>query len=210
MQWDDDRKGYWVTLYDGGEPRMYLVDSVYGDGAGQGELRPNWASVYEAALVQHMGSPGAIDGDYPSKAFRMLTGNSAQEERADIDEIREALAAGKPVCVGSQNPWAPGPFTIGTRAPTVTAPVENPPGQWTTIEFDIADSHAYSVLQVDEDSNVYLANPWGPQNAADGGGVIKLTPDQFQDAFPDQSIGGNIPRGVTMEEWRAFTNRSDG
>ncbi len=190
MEWDEEKQGYWVTLYfPDGSPGKYFVDSVYADGAGQG--RVNWASVYEAALVQHEGGEDDINGGYSDNAFEIITGGDASRGGTDVDKMRDALEDGKPVAVSTDSERKVLWVEWG-GAPTVDAQVENPPGVWTSTEIDIVDGHAYSVVDVDDDGNVFVVNPWGPGNSSDGGGVIKLSEEEFERAFSKQSIGSPL------------------
>jgi len=190
MVWDPARNGYVVTLYRDGKPEQYFVDQTFSDGANGGK---GWQAVYEAALVQYMGSASGVNGDFGQTAFEILTGQDATltyqksgSTQQDINQISAALDNGQVVTLGSNKDyWI---FT-SDQMPLVTD-VQDSNGVWHTNQtIDIVRNHEYSVERVDSDGNLYVRNPWGPNNAADGGVLIKLTPQQFEDYFMDQSIG---------------------
>lgn len=187
MVWDPVRQGYVVTLYRNGQPEQYFVDQTYRDGVSGGKT---WVSVYEAALAQYMGSGAGVNGGWGTEGFGILTGqetkmyslNWTYPADTDIDQMRTTLDNGGVVTLGTGD-------RLGSDF-QVTADVQDAQGNWHTSEtIDVVARHEYSVDHVDSDGNVYVRNPWGPFNVADGGGLIKLTPDQVRQCFDNYSTG---------------------
>lgn len=42
-------------------------------------------------------------------------------------------------------------------------------------------SHSSAVSRIDADGSRSTRNPWGPGNSADGGGELKISPDDVTD-----------------------------
>lgn len=189
VRWDDDKHGYWVTLYSQGKPTEYFVDNVYGQGVNQYDgttlwwenTSPSIVSVYEAALAQQTSFSDINDGGQASQAIEAITGRRSQMVefgwRTDDDRVAmsEALASGSAVVASSQ----PGQGTFDVDNVTIL----RPDGTTEVANIEIARSHAYEVEKVESDGSVWVRNPHGPGNTIDGGGLIHLTQEQFDNAF---------------------------
>jgi hypothetical protein len=186
MVWNPNRKGYDVTLYRDGKPEKFFVNQVFEDGAISNEGSANWASVYESALVQYLGQASKVNGGFGNKAMEILMGKPASLQFQNADVARTALKEGK-VVTATSNPdyWIFTADTIGLK----NVPVRGDQGSWSNRDIEIVRGHAYSVESADSNGNVYVRNPWGSGNTADGGGLIKLTPDQYRQCFSVQSVG---------------------
>lgn len=191
IRWDDDKNGYLVTLYENGKPKEYLVDKVYEQGVDQVDGHTLWlwtntshnvVSLYEAALAQATSYDDINDGGTAVSAIEAITGRPAtfvdfNHDGFDnsLDQMSNALDAGSPVIA-----------TVGP--PHGTIPLEDvtilrPNGKTEVADVDIVRNHAYEVERVESDGSVWVRNPHGPDNAADGGGLIHLTRDQFSRCF---------------------------
>lgn len=189
IRWDEARGGYWVTLYDDGEPQEYFVDHVFAHGVKELDPdavrprpdQPNIASLYEAALSQHLGYRDFDDGGWPSDAMSLITGQEATDyDHGDIarnvEALRGDLAQGASVVAATGS--AP------TEEPRVmTVDVRDDRGGIVTTQVEIVDTHAYQVVDVESDGSVWVRNPWGQGNSADQGQVYRLSPDEFSEVF---------------------------
>lgn len=168
---ENDNGTVTVTLYDGdGNPHRVTMTSdlpVDDDGntvfAGNDGDTPLWSSYYEKAVAlgsQH-GSDGedgygGIEGGNTTDDADLLTGRDADGiDDDDWDGIREAYEDGHPVTVGTENDddWDREGFVSG---------------------------HQYFVKGYDDDGNIILRNPWGP-NEPD----LVVNEDDFKEHFDD-------------------------
>jgi len=170
ISYDEKSNTYTVTLYEDGEPvevkvEGSLIDAAAHEGDG---TTAGWVSIYEKAAAQHRGGYEHIQGQPPEDLYEMITGESAGRYETDaffpwnersVDEIRDDLDAGKPVTA-----WTPGDL-------------DDP---------DIVGGHAYMVESVDEDGNVRVMNPWGP-NAGEPH-YVTLTAEEFKSKFSEVAV----------------------
>ncbi len=191
VRWDDEANGYWVTLYVDGAPTEYFVDHVYEQGVDQYDgnflwwekTSPNVVSLYEAALAQATSYGDIDDGGTADEAMRLISGGNAQmhdfshrgDMSGDLDPMRAALSDNSPVVASSHA--GIGVMEMGS------ATIERPDGTVVHEDVSIVRSHAYEVERIDPDGTVWVRNPWGPGNSADGGGLIGLSKTQFSSAF---------------------------
>lgn len=185
VRWDAEKGGFWVTLYSNGEPQEVFVDHVYSDGARQEDWdwlifsgdKPSIAALYEAAISQEHGY-GYLDGGVPADAMEMITGrtvdvvensNYSGLDSEQVDGLRDVLDDGGQVVISSPR--------SGDNQITVTAPDGG------TREIDLVNTHSYVVTRIDADGSVWMQNPWGPGNSADGGGEFQVSPDDVADHF---------------------------
>lgn len=181
VRWDDTRNGYWVTLYENGEPTEVFVDKVYGQGARQSDWqwlifsgdKPSIAALYESALQEKYGY-SYLDGGVPADAMEAITGQSVNVMDKGLGStsfsvLRENLEEGGQVVLSSP------------RSGDNQITVQSPDG--TERQVDIVSSHAYAVTRIDADGNVWVRNPWGPGNSADGGGEFRVSADDAQRLF---------------------------
>ncbi|WP_448630533.1 C2 family cysteine protease [Cellulomonas soli] len=199
VRWDEGRKAYAVTLYVNGEPVEYYVDKVFDDGASDFEdgwwffdgSTPNVASLYEAALAQHLGYADLSDGGVPAEAIELITGvpgveyqGTSQGYTAVWDEITTAVGAGDPVVASTRENWS------GDDGDwTVEATRRDADGSTRTVQVELPDNHAYSVVEVEPDGSAWVRNPWGP-NHPDGGEFL-LSAEDFADIFYRVSVPGS-------------------
>ncbi|WDG17910.1 C2 family cysteine protease [Microbacterium sp. Clip185] len=185
VRWDADREGYWVTLYENGEPKEVFVDNVFGHGARQSDWewflfsgdKPSIAALYEAALREEYGYD-FLDGGIPADAMEIITGRDVTVTENDsyagltaeqLAPLRENLEQGGQVVISSP------------RSGDHTITVEAPDGS--TREVDIVSTHSYAVTRIEEDGSVWMRNPWGPGNSADGGGEFRVSADDVAALF---------------------------
>lgn len=185
IRWDADKGGYWVTLYSNGEPTEVFVEYVFADGAKQddwqflifGGDKPSIAALYEAAIRQEYGY-SAIDGGVPADAMEMITGREVVVFENDqssglpswqVDTLREVIDDGGQVVLSSPR--------SGDHQITVTGP------DGSSREIEVVTTHAYAVTRVEADGSVWMRNPWGPGNSADGGGEFRVSAEDVADLF---------------------------
>jgi hypothetical protein len=166
--WDQSGEVQWVTV----TPELPVKpDGTPASAYGQGET---WPAYYEKAFAQvysednddlPAGTYGAIEGDFTEKSPSYLTGNDAQDAGAfymsDYDAAREAWENGHPV-------------TISTPSEA-----DGYPESW---NGSYATSHAYYVKGFDENGNVIVGNPWGPDSG------LVVTPEQFNEYFENPQM----------------------
>ena len=185
VRWDPEKEGYWVTLYSNGEPEEVFVEYVFDNGAKQSDWewwifggdKPSIAALYEAAIRQEYGYD-FIDGGVPAEAMEIITGhpvdviensNYAGLDPEQVDELREVLDDGGQVVISSPR--------NGDHQITVTDPEGN------SREVDVVTSHSYVITRIDPDGSVWMRNPWGPGNSADGGGEFRVSAEDVEDLF---------------------------
>lgn len=185
VRWDEEAGGFWVTLYPNGEPEEVFVDKVFGEGAKQDDWeflffsgdKPSIAALYEAALYEKYGYD-YIDGGVPEDAMRIITGDDVQVVQNDnysglsprqTEELRENLDEGGQVVLSSPR--------SGEHRITVAA------GDGSTREIDLVNTHSYAVTRIEPDGSVWMRNPWGPGNSADGGGEFRVSAEDVEDLF---------------------------
>jgi hypothetical protein len=180
VKWNASKDGYDVTLYINGKAHTYLVKSGYAQGAGSGyDHSANIATVYERAVGEAIGKGDLGDGGSGREAFELLTGkNAVYKTQGSAALAASALKNGDSVTAAN----------LGGSV-EVKAKVQDPGGSWRTETVDIVGGHQYAVLGTDKNGDVYVANPWGPANAADTGGKIRLTAHQFQSIFDSVEYG---------------------
>lgn len=186
VRWDEDKKGFWVTLYSGGEPEEVFVQDVYGQGARQKDWewwflsgdKPSIAALYESAYREKYGYYDLDDGGISSDAMELITGKPVTEiansdysglSSSEYQGLREVLNDGGQVTLSSPR--------SGDHQLTVTDTAGN------TREVEIVTQHSYVVTRIDEDGNVWLRNPWGPGNSADGGGEFRVSAEDATSLF---------------------------
>jgi hypothetical protein len=185
VRWDPDKNGYWVTLYKNGEPTEVFVEYVFDNGAKQNDWqwgifggdKPSIAALYEAALRQEYGYD-FIDGGVPAEAMEIITGHPVDTIENDehtglsesqVDELRDVIDDGGQVVLSSPRD--------GEHHITVTGE------DGSTREVEIVTTHAYAVTRIEADGSVWVRNPWGPGNSADGGGEFRVSAEDVADLF---------------------------
>lgn len=185
VRWDPDKGGYWVTLYSNGEPEEVFVEYVFDNGARQNDWewwilngdKPSIAALYEAAIRQEYGYD-FLDGGVPAEAMEIITGrdvvtvendNYAGLSDTQLDGPREVLENGGQVVISSPR--------SGEHRITVTD------ADGSTREVEIVTSHSYAVTRIEPDGSVWMRNPWGPGNSADGGGEFRVDAEDVSDLF---------------------------
>lgn len=185
VRWDADKGGFWVTLYSNGEPEEVFVEHVFDNGARQNDWqwlifggdKPSIAALYESALREKYGY-SFLDGGVPSEAMEYITGKDVDEistsdysglSSSDFEELREVVNDGGQVVLSSPRG--------GEHQITVEAP------DGSTREVEIVTGHAYAVSRIDADGSVWVRNPWGPGNSADGGGEFRVSADDATELF---------------------------
>lgn len=192
VRWDEERDGYWVTLYEDGRPVDVFVDKVYGHGANQrvdnvlwDGSRPSLASLYEAAVAQHLGYEDLDDGIPMAQADELITGNAGtyyeypypSPDSEAWQDVEAALRRGDPVNAGTMDD------VTGDGSWDIEVQRRNWKGEIVTDEISLMGNHAYSVVGTEPDGSVWLINPWGPSNGADGGGAFLVSPEVFGNLF---------------------------
>ncbi|MFG6401178.1 C2 family cysteine protease [Microbacterium sp. P04] len=185
VKWDAERNGYVVTIYVNGEAKDVFVDNVYGQGARQDDWewlilsgdKASIAALYEAAIAEEYGY-GFLDGGVPADAMEIITGEEVLEVKNEsyaglsndqLDPLRENLADGGQVVLSSP------------REGDHTITVQGPDGA--TREVDIVSTHSYAVTRIEDDGSVWVRNPWGPGNSADGGGEFRVSAEDVEALF---------------------------
>jgi hypothetical protein len=185
VRWDSDKNGFWVTLYSGGEPKEVFVEYVFDNGARQSDWewwlfggdKPSIAALYESAIRQEYGF-SAIDGGVPADAMELITGRPVTvTENTDysgltssqVDGLRNVLDDGGQVVISSPR--------SGDHQITVTAP------DGSTREVEVVNTHSYAVMSIEPDGSVWVRNPWGPGNSADGGGEFLVSAADVAELF---------------------------
>ncbi len=173
--WDEGAGGYWVTLYGPEGPTKYLVKEVFEGYTAQGNGQPSIAALYEAAVAQHM-TFGDLEGGYSYEGLALITGQDV--ERLSVTDpsavsTTAATLAGGGTAVGG----------IYDQAFDVPVTVTDSSGQQTSTTIDLVAPHAYAIERIDSSGMVWVRNPWGPGNSADGGQLIGLTQDQYTQYF---------------------------
>jgi hypothetical protein len=114
----------------------------------------------------------------PADAMEIITGEDVNVIENDsyagltgdqLDPLRENLEDGGQVVISSP------------RNGDHTITVQGEDGS--TREIDIVSSHSYAVTRIDEDGSVWMRNPWGPGNSADGGGEFRVSSEDVADLF---------------------------
>lgn len=189
VRWDENKDGYWVTLYSNGNPVDYFVSDVYGQGVNQQDGKtlwwentsPNIVSLYESAMAQHITFDDMSDGGTTSSATEMISGRAADYDStdystysSDVETWSEALETGSSVVASTYN---------NDRTSLEDVEVRRNDGTIETTNIEIVGSHAYQISSIESDGSMWVRNPWGPGNSADGGGLIHLSPTQVRQTF---------------------------
>lgn len=185
VRWDADKKGYWVTLYENGKGEEVFVDHVYGKGARQKDWewfifsgdKPSIAALYESALQSKYGYQ-YLEGGQSWEAMEKITGREVTQQANEdysgfssrqVDSLRDVLEAGGQVTVSSP------------RGGEHTLTVEAPDGS--TRQVDLVTQHSYVATKIEADGSMWVRNPWGPGNSADGGGEFKVSAEDVAKVF---------------------------
>jgi len=178
VRWDSDKEGFWVTLYSDGKPKEVFVDHVFENGARQNAGDdPSIAALYESAIREEHGGD-FLEGGVPSEAMEIITGRPVDVvensdhtglDSSQVDQLRDVLDDGGQVVISSPRD--------GEHEITV----EGPDGA--TREVDVVNGHSHIVTRIDADGSVWMQNPWGPGNGADGGGEFRVSADDVSDLF---------------------------
>ncbi len=164
-----------VTLYDDdGNPHRVTMTSdlpVDNDGntvfAGNDGDTPLWSGYYEKALAlgsQH-GSDGedgygGIEGGWGEDDAELMTGQEADDLDVDFGDVQNAVSNGHPVVVGTEHEDWDHPGFVG--------------------------GHEFYVEGFDEDGNMVLRNPWGPDEPP-----LVVSASEFEDHFNDAAALNN-------------------
>ncbi|MBT0994310.1 hypothetical protein KIN34_08435 [Cellulomonas sp. DKR-3] len=186
VRWDELQQGYWVTLYVDGEPTEVFVDGVYDGGVRQPAGSVGLVSLYEAAVGIHLGYADLDDGGYPEDAMELVTGEDARAYSTDdswwpwddgFSDHRDDIA-------GRLDDGASVTADTGGRPDVDDLHVQvERDGALVDVEVDVVGGHAYMVERIDDDGGVWVRNPWGQGNGADGGEVFRLDADEFARVF---------------------------
>jgi hypothetical protein len=190
LRWDEQRQGYWVTLYEDGEPIEYFVDGAYIGGVSDPTspmVGIGVAAIYEAAVGQHLGISDLADGGDSAAMMALITGEQGRsyptrhtwqpwDDEYGAGLVRDALDSDASVTASSQ------PATKDATAARVEVQYYED-GDLVTGEVDIIRSHSYLVVGVADDGAVILRNPWGAGNVADGGRVFRVSEEDFREQF---------------------------
>ncbi|WP_152650518.1 C2 family cysteine protease [Demequina aurantiaca] len=190
VRWDEDKDGYWVTIYKNGSPTDVFVENVFDHGARQSDAddggwwifggdgeKPSIAALYESAIREEYGYD-FIEGGVPADAMEIITGRQVDEIKNDnhaglstsqIESLGDVLADGGQVVISSP------------RSGDHTIDVTGPDGE--SREIDIVNTHSYAVTRVESNGDMWMRNPWGPGNSADGGGEFRVSADDVGDMF---------------------------
>lgn len=202
VRWDEEADGYWVTLYEDGRPFEVFVDKVYKYGANQrvdnwlwDGSRPSIASLYETAVAQHLGFADLDDGISRLRAAELVTGRTATEysyvypgpNSAAWKDVVAALRRSDPVTAGTVHD------VLGDGSWDIEVQRRNGHGDLVTDEITLQGNHAYAVIGAEPDGSVWVVNPWGPGNGADGGGPFLVSPEIFGNLFYGVACG-ELPR----------------
>lgn len=95
--------------------------------------------------------------------------NYAGLDPEQVDDLREVLDDGGQVVISSPR--------SGDHQITVTDADGN------SRDVDVVTSHSYVITRIDPDGSVWMRNPWGPGNSADGGGEFRVSPEDVEDLF---------------------------
>lgn len=189
IMWDADLNGYWVTLYDDGDPVRYFVDRAQAGGATENGSA-GIASIYEAAMNEHLTFSDLTDGGWPVDTFPIITGQEAREfthdtgsdHGWDMDPLRDQLADGNQLVASTGS--------ISDVQITVNPPDAS--GNLVADTVKLPGPHSYAVSGIELDGSVWVTNPWGAGNGADGGGRFLVSAADFNLYFNNVgSSGGN-------------------
>lgn len=184
IQWDPDKQGYWVTLYENGKPVKELVTQIISDGA-TANGKPGIVSLYESAIFQKYGWD-ALDGNWMSYALDKISNQSSYDyvhTMFGFDISDDAMQSGGSADGGVTTASTPGDFS-GKDTKVVSAVLDpNSPDQ--TVKVEIVANHAYEVVDV-KNGMIGIRNPWGHNDLNGGGttnGVVYVNPSTFDSIF---------------------------
>lgn len=192
ITWDPALNGYWVTLYDDGDPVRYFVDRAQAGGARQ-DGAAGIASIYEAAMKEHLTFGDLTNGGWPVDTFPIITGHDADElthdpggdEAWDTDALRDKLDDGEQLVASTGSVDSDGAVQITVNRPDASGALQPE-------TVDLHGPHSYAVAGVEPDGSVWVMNPWGAGNGADGGGAFLVSAADFNLYFNNVgSSGGN-------------------
>lgn len=179
VRWDPATQAYIVTIYDDGTPVDVSVTQIFGGGArNNGQDKPSIASLYEAAFAEHFGRD-YLDGGHADEAMERITGHGSDGTggiwpfNTDRGDARQAIDDGAIAAISSPRG--------GDHTYDFT--VRDADGNESTQSVDIVNKHAYQVEKIEENGDVWIRNPWGPENSADGGALIRVPSDVVDDIF---------------------------
>lgn len=191
ITWDPALQGYWVTLYDDGTPVRYFVDRAQAGGATEGGA-PGIVSIYEAALKEHMTFADLTNGGWPDDTFPIITGHDADEvthtaggrDPWDTDALRTRLDDGEQLVASTGSVGDDG-------AVQITVNRQDADGNLQPETVDLHGPHSYAVAGVEPDGSVWVINPWGAGNSADGGGPFLVSAADFNLYFGNVGSSGS-------------------
>ena len=173
---------YTVTLYDGGKAvevtvtpdiptvqgNPLFVDNPDRSDAGEGTYEL-WPHLLEKAAAQYYGDYEDLEGDWPSKALELLSGEHVDTYDADWFGLDDP----DPPSIGDLDALLDGggAVLVSTASDNRTKLYE---------DGTLVQGHAYYVQTVDPDAGtVTVVNPWG----LDDYPPITMTYDEFEAAF---------------------------
>lgn len=173
MKWDPDTNTYEVTLYDDdGNPVTVNVDpsKIPSQGSDtEATGKPTWMSVYEQAIQQQYGD--IPNGQWEDVPIRRITGQDVDlGPPPSVDDIRDGMNQDPPSVMTADT-------VHGSNQPDDVDPAKR-----------VVNNHTYAVRGIDDDGNVILQNPWGPDGGwgSDGRyypGEVRLTPEEYEKWF---------------------------
>lgn len=126
--------------------------------------------------------------------FPLLTGQDATDYRRDVsgaqgwdfDTLRADLADGGHLVASTPV------VAVGGEDPQVAVTRHDPSGELVADTVSIKGPHSYTVVDVETDGSVWLINPWGEGNPADGGGSFRVSTQDFDRLFHDVASSGGV------------------
>jgi hypothetical protein len=178
----NDNGTYTVTLYDDGEavevtvtPDLPTVDGdpLFVDNPGSSDAGEDtyelWPHLIEKAAAQYYGDYADLEGDWPSKALELLSGQDTSTYDSDF--------------FGMDDPDPPSASSLADLMDSGGAVLVSTASENRTSLYDdgtLVQGHAYYVQSVDPDAGtVTIVNPWGLESHP----PITMDYDDFEQSF---------------------------
>ncbi len=183
VRWDPEQGVYWVQLYDprtGAPLEPVAVDPSQIVDASDNSYDPDKVDIFDIYEQALMTTDPTHHGDPMEYGMRRITGEDPTtiEHGPDFspEQVEDQLEGDPP------------------RAVTVETSGRQPDD--VPDEKRLVDGHAYEVVEVKENGNIVVRNPWGPMGGVYGEppkycpGQVELTPEEYQQWLMNTTVQG--------------------
>jgi hypothetical protein len=185
VRWDPEAGGYWVTVYDKGEPQTVLVTEVIKEGT-MTDGKPGIVSPYETAILDVFGWD-EVRGKFPWVGPARVVGADSDTSVKIFSDIATAAEESGGSIDGGVTLAATLPNPFGEYWDAGVADADG-----NSITIQVPENHVLEVVEIRPDGMIGIRNPWGYWRVSGAGesvsGVVYLTLEEFNGTFMSVTV----------------------